>query len=275
MQGLDLNLDSKNEVYLDRPSFQSPEEWLRGKYLQKIQINPRFSIRAFSKQLAISVGALSELMSGKRRLSRTLANRIIERLEVDNIERAWLDEHLGRDNGKRSGAVGKIKSSAEYHILNEEAFELVANWKHFAILSLIETKDFKSDEDWIAKRLFMNKVEVVGMLRRLERAGLIEKNKGTYKVTHSSTGMYFPTSALRQSLKDKLLYAAKGLDAIPPELRDVTSITMAIDPKKIDQAREVIKEFRRSLCEFLEKDEKTEVYQLNIQLIPVSSRESI
>ena len=56
------------------------------------------------------------------------------------------------------------------------------------------------------------------------------------------------------------------------ELRDFTSMTMAIDPEKLTEAKKKIREFRRGLSEFLEAGKKEEVYRLNIQLVPVTKR---
>jgi hypothetical protein len=54
------------------------------------------------------------------------------------------------------------------------------------------------------------------------------------------------------------------------ESRDVTSITLAVDPGKLRLASEAIKRFRRELAGLLETGQRTEVYHLNIQLIPIT-----
>ena len=61
-----------------------------------------------------------------------------------------------------------------------------------------------------------------------------------------------------------------ALFAVPVESRDITSMTMAIDKNKIPEAKRKIKQFRRNLCQFLESGEKNEVYNLNVQLIPLT-----
>jgi hypothetical protein len=49
-------------------------------------------------------------------------------------------------------------------------------------------------------------------------------------------------------------------------------MTMAIDPKKLPQAKERIRDFRRGLSEFLESGNRSEVYRINIQLMPVTKK---
>ena len=52
----------------------------------------------------------------------------------------------------------------------------------------------------------------------------------------------------------------------------MTSMTMAIDVDRLPEAREVITKFRRELCALLENGEQTRVYNLGIQLYPVSEK---
>ena len=48
-----------------------------------------------------------------------------------------------------------------------------------------------------------------------------------------------------------------------------TGMTMAIDPGKVDLAKQLISEFNRKMCELMGSAEKSEVYELNINFFPV------
>ena len=54
----------------------------------------------------------------------------------------------------------------------------------------------------------------------------------------------------------------------------MTSVTMSIDPEKLEQARNLIQEFQERLDNFLESGEKKEVYQLTISLFPLQTLET-
>lgn len=59
--------------------------------LEKLrQKNERLSLRAMSRKVQMSPGNLSELMSGKRRLSATQAKKIAEGLSLSESERIVL-----------------------------------------------------------------------------------------------------------------------------------------------------------------------------------------
>jgi hypothetical protein len=50
-------------------------------------------------------------------------------------------------------------------------------------------------------------------------------------------------------------------------------MTMAIDPEKLSAARQMIREFNQSLCQFLESGKRTRVYNLGVALCPLQVKE--
>ncbi|MCO4755645.1 MAG: TIGR02147 family protein, partial [Bacteriovoracaceae bacterium] len=79
---------------------------------------------------------------------------------------------------------------------------------------------------------------------------------------------------LKRFHKQHIGKSLNAIDNVPVELRDITTMTMAIDIEKLPDAKELIKKFRRDLCNFLENDKKNNVYNLNIQLIPLADKVS-
>ena len=70
----------------------------------------------------------------------------------------------------------------------------------------------------------------------------------------------------QKELREK---AIQSLLTDPIEKRSMTSITMAIDPDKLSEARKYIDEFQEKLASHLESDEKKQVYQLTVSLFPI------
>jgi uncharacterized protein (TIGR02147 family) len=143
-------------------------------------------------------------------------------------------------------------------------------------MELTTTQGFENDPKWIARSLGISVTEVKVALERLVRLELIEIKNGTLvqtanDLTNGIAGT--TTSGAHKQLQRQVL--TKALDAIDntrPEDKDITSMTMAIDRKKLPKARKLIAKFRRDLCQFLERGNREEVYQLGIQLYPVSNR---
>jgi uncharacterized protein (TIGR02147 family) len=83
------------------------------------------------------------------------------------------------------------------------------------------------------------------------------------------------SQALRISHRQSIEQAVVSLNETPLDLRDISSITMAIDLKKLPMAKKIIQEFRHKMADVMEAGNQTEVYNLNIQLVPVSTRRSL
>jgi uncharacterized protein (TIGR02147 family) len=247
-----------------------PVEWLRWEYSQRRGRNSSYSLRAFARHLSLSSGALSEIFVKKRPLTVKQGDKIAARLGYSPNERLVF---LGAIRALHAPEVVPVIDKP-FTEVTEQAFRIVSDWYHYAIRELVETVGFKSDPRWIAERLGISVTEVKGALTRLEKTGLIEKNNLSWKTSQSVTTHHdVPSHAQRHFHRQSLDRVKSALDEVPLELRDITAITMAIDVSKLNTAKEEIKKFRRRLSQILEQGRKTEVYQLNIQLIPLTREE--
>ena len=64
--------------------------------------------------------------------------------------------------------------------------------------------------------------------------------------------------------------AQKSLTTDPVQERDFTSITMAINSKKLAEAKVLIRKFQDELSGLLEDSTPDQVYRLCVQLFPLS-----
>lgn len=259
---------------------QSPKEWLDAEFGRRRKKNPRYSLRMLAQRLDLPSGRLSELLSGRRCFTERLGIKIANRLALPPEERHRL---LSLIRQARSGApfsTGSRNSKnadSSFRQLSADAFHAIAEPHHFAILSLMETDHFSNDVRWMAQRLDLSSVEIRSAIERLERLGLLTEKNGKLVPTQKqlTTTHDIESAALQRSHKQSLEQAIETLDSVPVELRDITSMTMAIDLKRIPQAKAMIKKFRREVCDLLESgDSKSEVYNINIQLVPITRIQS-
>lgn len=231
-------------------------------FAQRQVRNPSYSIRSFSRALQVNHSALSEIMRGKRKAGTRIARRIAAGLMLD-------EESHQRLFSNRIEEQGESRQDSE---LNADQFRLIAEWYHFALLSLTETEDFRSEIGWISQRLNCSKSEIVAAIDRLKRMGLLEQKKSVFRGTNKalSTTDGIPDMAIRKRHSQFLQKVQDSLERSDFSERDFTTMTMAIDPKKLPEARHRIRKFRDELCHFLEGGTKKEVFELGIQLIPLS-----
>lgn len=202
----------------------------------------------------------------------TIANK----LEWDPKKTEHFFQQVARE---LSGQKSKTKNTGtvlHYSEVSLDDFNTISDWYHFAILEMTFISDFKSDPKWIAKRLGISVHEANDAIDRLKRLELLVESDG--KLTKSDKNLATPTDhvsrAIRKRHKQILDRAKEALDEVEISERDFTSITMAIDPNKIELAKEKIKKFRRELSSVLEKGNPKEVYELSIQFFPLTQSRS-
>lgn len=237
--------------------------------LGKIQMhNPAFSARSFARKLGIAPSTINEVLNGKRSVSKKLAIKIMEKLAIDPKTQSTVLTKF--DKKKMSPDTNK---DMEFTTVAMDQYRSISEWYHFAILSLAETSDYRHDSNWIAKRLNIKITEAVQALDRLERLGMLQvkDNKLVTAPCNYHTTDHVNNLALRAAHAHNLELAKRSLEKDSIDQRDFCSMTMAIDPQKIPLAKQMIRDFRNKLCQFLEADEQTEVYKICFQLFPLTN----
>lgn len=241
-------------------------KYLNQEFARRAERNPRYSLRAFARDMDMSVGAASEILNGIRPVSNRLARAVVPFLALEKKTQEHLLSLLDADERSAPAVYELIETS------NEQCAKVIAEGLHFAILSLTETQDFKNDPAWIAARLDSSEEQVTAALHRLKSLGYLVERDGrmtTSSPCFTSTSRV-PSSALKAAQYENLDRARRAIESEPIERYDTTAITMAIDPDKIPLAIELIAEFRDNLSRFLESGQRREVFKFSMQLIPWS-----
>ncbi|HXH32702.1 MAG TPA: TIGR02147 family protein [Bacteriovoracaceae bacterium] len=229
--------------------------------LEKRQANnPSYSLRSFAAFLEVSPASLSQLMSGKRGVSVKRLSQLIEKLGLPTSEL----KSLIKTKGNRTSTV-----------LKEDEFKLISEWYHLAILSLGELRHCRSDARWIARRLDIGMGAANEALQRLERLGMIKIEGGRFKQVAPSftTTTDIPSGTIRTYHKAILGLAQNKLETVAVKDREYSAITMAINTKNLLKAKKLTEEYKEEMLQLLEQGSLDEVYQLSIQLFPLSIKE--
>ena len=193
-------------------------------------------------------------------------------LDPKTIERFNL-KNPSPNSGKSKGVV---LAANNYQGLELDAFLAISDWYHYAILELMKVNEASLNPKWISKRLGITVIEAKTAVQRLIDLNMIQVDANAklkeLPKAHTTVQHQYSNSAFRKLQKQILLQAINALEEVPFEVRDQSSLTMAIDPALIPEAKEKIKKFRRELCAFLQTNDQnlTEVYQLSISLFPAN-----
>jgi uncharacterized protein (TIGR02147 family) len=247
---------------------------LQDELVRRCRANPKYSLRAFARFLGLEPSHLSKILARKRVPTEPVIEKLGKRLGLSTSDITSLKS---RRLAASSSLSADIRTSeSEWRPLPLDSFQVIADWYHYAILELLSLPAFqKSDAKAIARALGISHPEAQAALERLERLMLIERQPDGRIVNSSgnNTTLGGPDTApaLRRLQKSVLEKALSALDEIPAELRDQSSMTMAIDTKLLPEARALIKKFRRDLSDLLQKSEtRDSVYHLGVSLYPVA-----
>jgi uncharacterized protein (TIGR02147 family) len=67
--------------------------------------------------------------------------------------------------------------------------------------------------------------------------------------------------------------AISALDAIAPEMRDFSTLTLSVSQEGLKQIKDVLAESRKTIMKIAKSDSNEDrVYQLNLQLFPLTRK---
>jgi uncharacterized protein (TIGR02147 family) len=254
-------------------------DFLRDKLGQRAQANPQYSLRAFARDLQISPQVLSHVIRGTKNISAEVSIEIAQQLGLTTEETSYFHDLVELSQARSEELkeiiryrLARYTENHGFRTLQEDVFAIIADWQHYAILELTFTKGFKKDPVWIGKRLSIPPSEVRQAVERLLRLELLEEVDGTLRKTevNIATSQDVPSVAVRKLTGQMLTKAEEALKKQSVEERDFGTMTMAIDPKKLPEAKKKIRAFRRELMQFLEAGNRTEVYSFASQLFKLT-----
>jgi uncharacterized protein (TIGR02147 family) len=252
---------------------------LRRKLFELQTRNRAFSVRAFATRLGIQPSAANEILKGERRISRKMAERLAARLHLDPSERAELLGHF-EARARRAKRLpesrhlsARLGDRPETLRLTTDQFSAISDWTHFAILNLVKTVGCRNESEWMAERLGITPSRAAESLGRLERLGLIERGPdGRWKRTYArinTTDDVLSVSVQKSHLADMDL-AREALLREPIERRDFTSMTLALSPAILPQAKEILRRAQDEIAALADSRPADEVYRLTSYLFPLT-----
>lgn len=250
----------------------------------RCQRNPRYSLRAYARDLGLQPGKLSEILRARCGLSGSLAGILADRLKLSPTEKrhfvAMVESEHARSPLRRQQAVEELKTIEAQHGFSEiemESFRVISDWQHLAIHELFLTKDFPGTILAVAQRLNLTEAQATEAMERLKIVGLLKQSpSGIWTREDVSLGLSkgLPSRETRRHHRQLLEKAMGSLETSPVEERDFSSLTLAVPEALLPKVREMIKEFRRRLNrEVEEAAQKDRVYCLNVNFFPLDEKD--
>jgi len=236
--------------------------------------NSSYSIRAFARDMKTSVSALHDYINGKKYPSTAKIRSLCKLLKVSDAETLELTTPVD-EISKTSGILGSLpdqddEHQADLNIVNSDIY-------HLAYLGLDNLNSFENNLSWISKKLNLTEEKVVEIQSRLCRVGLLEeKEKGVFE-RDAEHRKLTNTKSKRDVEKSKRLHHQNYLlteSSLDNHEREDLSHSLMIFPvnkDRIEEARELIVNFRRELASRMSQSENPDdLYALAITLNPIT-----
>lgn len=235
-------------------SDESVQQILLNEFRRRVQLNSRYSLRAFAKTLGLSSGALSEILNQRRPVSAKAAAKISKALGLTTTE---------------SKPLARTK-------LDEDTFQLIADWYHFAILNLLDCEGFRWNATYIAKRLAITNAQARLAMELLLRVGLVHMKDGRVvgakDYVLSPSGV--PSNAVRSYHRQILDKAVNALELHSVNEREFNGVGIALDPKRLPQLKREISDFIDDLAAKHSIGKRQEVFFFETALFQITKGET-
>ncbi len=242
----------------------------RFQVIQRVQ--PGFSIRAFARELGLGVGTVSDVLNGKRKVSKKLAIQVSEKLKLEPREQAELLALCDSENP--SYHVGRM----EEEVLSGQDLLFLTQWHTVAIWNLMRLPSFQSDHEWIAARLGLPVSLIDESMRQFCERGFVRREfDGVYVRLRERlfSSDEVPSDSIRAAHLENLKLARDALGTLGVEERDFTLLTLPMHPGQLSLVKVMIRKFIEELHLRLKATElpPTDVYRVSLQVFPLTEPE--
>jgi len=264
-------------------------QFLRDFYEEKKKSNYFYSFRFMAEKVGIDHSLLVKVLLGKRHLSSHSVKPIARLCGFSGHQEKYFETLLNFDKA-RSESQSKVYFekllSLKWHTakrIEEDHYEYFKKWHYAALRSLLDIYEFRGDDfKELGERLNprISEREAREAVALLEKLGFVARDAdGVYRVheAHVSTGEKWRSLAIKNYQKEIIALSLNSLDKDPAQTRDISTITMSITEDGFKEIQNLTKEFRAAVIKRVDEmnmEKRDRVYQLNMQLIPLSRIDS-
>ncbi|MCB0309314.1 MAG: TIGR02147 family protein [Bdellovibrionales bacterium] len=265
-------------------SYDNYRVFLQDSFLELKQKNRMLSYRSFAKKVDLSPAFMTMILDGKRNLSPRGIVKFSNGLHMNREESDFFHDLVLFNQATRSEEklhhfekMSKSRKFKELRYLEKAQFDYCSKWYYPAIREMMTLKGFREDPVWIASHLSPNispkqAEEALSVLQYLKLVSRNVEGKLVLNDTVISSGEQFRSLAIKNFHMEMLCKAEQSIDRANREERDLSGLTFCLSQEDMHMVKSEILAFRRTLIsKLVQKKTKSErVYQLNVQLFPLS-----
>lgn len=249
--------------------------------------NPAYSFRMMGEALGLHTSNVFRILSKETHLPARCQSRAVDYLGLTERSASYFLLLVGyareRSGKARQEMLEKAMALRDVNRvdLGEKELAYFRDWWVAAVRGVLEMVHGKAHPAEIARKLQpqVTEAQVAAALELLLELGLVKKGvSGTLLVGDPHLGVSRgpeKVQAVRHYQRQALSLATEALERFSPEVRDVTTLTMAVDAQVFAQVRDLLRECRLQIQKNSEAAKSPDrVMQLVMAYFPLTQIES-
>jgi uncharacterized protein (TIGR02147 family) len=241
-----------------------------------------FSFRYLASKNRMDHSNLIKVCLGKRHISRRNALSIADFLKFTAKEREYfttlVEFNKAKSETKSRHLLEKLVTIKNVGLkkIEPHQYDYYREWYHTAIYSLLDYYDFRCDFRALAAELNppITAKKAKESIALLEKLQLIRRDAdGRYTQTRKmvTSGQNWHSLAIQKFQEETIKLALHSLVRHPRNVRDFSTLTMALSKSDMEAIREITEQYRKSIIKVIhESGPGDTVYQLNVQIFPMT-----
>jgi len=247
-----------------------------------------FSLRLWTIRLNLaSPSSLSMVLNNVREAGADLTDKLIGYFGFSEQESKYFRRLIKLSKAKKRGdetttlikEIESMQPKSKFKVIDDVVMEAISDWYYFAIRELVNTRNFREDYDWIAKRLNrkISPIKAKNAVKKMISLGLLKRSQHDNKLYQTDGNLMakseVSTPALKEFHHQMLNIAQESVRSVAVEMREITGFTLNITLSRLESIKKIIREFRISFCDLNQGKEGDETYQLSVLFFPLTNIE--
>ena len=260
--------------------------WMRSRYEERKRSQPHFSYRYMAMKLDMDPGHLVKVLQGKLHLVPQKIPAVAKLFGLDARAERFLEALVrfakatgAQEISRRWDEIQALKE-IQARELEQDQYAFYSTWLPTAVRGVLSLGEYDQNPGTIGMRILprVEASEVERALEVLSRLGLVAKDdadRWTLSHKHIRTGDLWREKTVRHFQADTMRLATDALETIPAKRRDISTLTLTLAEKDLPLLKERVAEFRRDLVRLAEESDPADsVYQVNVQVFPMTAETS-
>ena len=240
------------------------------------------SYRYLGGRMELDPGFLLKVLQGKHHLAKHSIDQVCAYLKFSDPEARYFETLVSYNKAKSAADIKmyfeKLMTLREPHLkpLEEFQYAFYQKWYHSAIHALLFIYEFQGGKYKKLASLLspaITAAQAKESIELLTKIGMVKCGEdGIYRPADPfvTSGERWRSAAVKDFQKETINLSAQSLELHPREMRDISTVTVALSQKDLPEIRDRISKLRKSILTLDNENEPDTVFQINVQVIPLT-----